>query len=201
MTEPRVKLLAVVGSLRERSVTRAAVLHALARAKELGAATDVVDLRETRLPVFDPDHRQSPELQQVLPKMNWANAFLLGTPDYHGGMSGAMKNFLDYFWREMAGKLFGYVCASHEKGLTVMEQMRTAIRQCYGWSLPYGVSLSDEDWDPATRAIKSPRVAHRLNLLAHDLVAYAPLIRGQFEADLHGNNAEAGFAAHFRLKK
>jgi NAD(P)H-dependent FMN reductase len=71
--------------------------------------------------------------------VKWADAFILATPDYHGSMAGSMKNFLDYFWSEFAGKLFGYICSSHEKGLTVMDQMRTAVRQCYGWSMPYGI--------------------------------------------------------------
>ena len=79
-------------------------------------------------------------VRAVAEVVTWADAFLLATPDYHGSMSGAMKNFLDYHWEEFAGKLFGYICASHEKGLTAMDQMRTAVRQCYGWSLPYGVS-------------------------------------------------------------
>jgi len=26
-----------------------------------------------------------------------------------------------------------------------MDQMRTAVRQCYGWSLPYGVSVNGEE--------------------------------------------------------
>ena len=34
----------------------------------------------------------------------WADAFVLGSPDYHGSMSGALKNFLDYHWQEFAGK-------------------------------------------------------------------------------------------------
>jgi hypothetical protein len=42
----------------------------------------------------------------------------------------------------------GYLCASHEKGLTVMDQLRTAVRQRYGWSMPYGVSINeDQDFD------------------------------------------------------
>ena len=50
----------------------------------------------------------------------WADAFVLVSPDYHGSMSSVMKNFLDHFWEEFAGKVFGYICTSHEKGLTVM---------------------------------------------------------------------------------
>jgi FMN reductase len=55
------------------------------------------------------------------------------------------KNFLDFYWEEFAGKTFGYICTSHEKGLTEMDQMRTAVRQCYGWSLPHGVSINGEE--------------------------------------------------------
>jgi len=57
-------------------------------------------------------------------------------------MSGVMKNFLDFFWLDFAGKAFGYVYASHEKGLTVMNQIRTAVRQHYGWSMPYGLPVN-----------------------------------------------------------
>ncbi|MFL6423008.1 MAG: NADPH-dependent FMN reductase [Nitrososphaeraceae archaeon] len=76
--------------------------------------------------------------------LKWADSIILSSPDYHGSMSGAIKNFLDYFWEEFAGKTFGYIVASHEKGLTVADQMRTAIRQCYGWSMPYNISINGE---------------------------------------------------------
>jgi hypothetical protein len=35
-----------------------------------------------------------------------------------------MKNFLDQYWEEFAGKMFGfiYIFTSHERGLTVMDQ-------------------------------------------------------------------------------
>jgi FMN reductase len=44
--------------------------------------------------------------------VKWADAFILATPDYYGSMSGSIKNFVDYFWSEFAGKLFGYICSS-----------------------------------------------------------------------------------------
>jgi NAD(P)H-dependent FMN reductase len=63
-------------------------------------------------------------------------------------LSGVLKNFLDYYVNEFAVKIFGYLCASHEEGLTVMDQMRTVVRQCYGWTMPYGVSINGEqDFD------------------------------------------------------
>src|SRR5204862_6524722 len=126
--------------------------------------------------------------------VRWADAFVLGSPDYHGSMSGAIKNFLDFHWEEFAGKLFGYVCASHEKGLTVMEQMRTAVRQCYGWSLPYGVSVHGEQDFDNSGAISSARLQDRLEMLARDLTIYGALIHGQFIRDLN-DRAPDSFAA------
>src|SRR5262252_4386830 len=73
-----------------------------------------------------------------------ADAIVLGTPDYHGCIGSAMKNFLDHFWREFAGKLFAPIVASHEKGLTVTDQLRTVARQCYAWTLPYAVAFTEE---------------------------------------------------------
>jgi NAD(P)H-dependent FMN reductase len=66
------------------------------------------------------------EIVEITELVKWADAFVLATPDYNVSMSGSLKNFLDYFWSEFAGKTFGYIVASHEKGLTVMDQMRTA---------------------------------------------------------------------------
>jgi NAD(P)H-dependent FMN reductase len=90
--------------------------------------------------VLDSSIQSNKEINDV----NWADAFVLVSLDYHGSMSGSIKNFLDYYWKEFAGKIFGYICTSHEKGLTVLDQMRTAVRQCYGWSLPYSISVNGE---------------------------------------------------------
>ena len=134
------KILGVSGSLRSDSITRRALERGLEFADALGAHTRLLDLGHVELPMYRPDASPTANVRTIADAVAWADAFLLATPDYHGSMSGAMKNFLDYHWDEFAGKLFGYICASHEKGLTAMDQMRTAVRQCYGWSLPYGVS-------------------------------------------------------------
>jgi FMN reductase len=150
------------------------------------------------LPTYNPDKEtmDHPGLRAANEAVNWAEAFLLASPDYHGSMSGAMKNFLDFYWAEFAGKLFGYVCASHEKGLTVMEQMRTSVRQCYGWSLPYGVSVhGSQDFDSS--GLANTQVARRLQMLARDLVVYGALIREQFQLDLASGVADS-FAARYR---
>jgi NAD(P)H-dependent FMN reductase len=194
------KLLGVSGSMRAGAHSARAVDFVLAAAREHGAQTRMMNLRELDLPMYRP-RGQVIETQGVRlanENVEWADAFVLASPDYHGSMSGAMKNFLDYYWTEFAGKLFGYLCASHEKGLTVMDQMRTAVRQCYGWSLPYGVSFNgDEDFD--ANGIKVPAVERRLRMLARDLVTYGSLIRDQFQRDLASDTPET-FVARYRKK-
>jgi len=191
------KVLGVGSSLRDGSSSTAALRTTLDLIKKQGAETRLLDLKQTNLPLYDPNENQSSvKLQKVEQDVEWADAFILATPDYHGSMSGTMKNFLDYFWSEFAGKTFGYICASHEKGLTVMDQMRTAVRQCYGWSVPYGIAVNGED-DLENGKIANPKLKSRLEMLARDLVVYGNLLRQQFVSDVKSDLANT-FAAHYR---
>ena len=194
------KLLGVAGSMREGSYSRRALEHVLRAAAARGADTSILDLRLANLPMYNPDAPPTDpggHVRRATEAVGWADAFVLASPDYHGSMSGAVKNFLDYHWEEFTGKLFGYVCASHEKGLTVMDQMRTAVRQCYGWSLPYGVSVHGEkDFDAAGRVV-NPALERRLRMLGRDVVTYGTLLHEQWVADLAGDEPET-FAARYR---
>jgi NAD(P)H-dependent FMN reductase len=191
------KVLGVGGSMRAGSFSTRAVRLCLELAERHGAQARLLELRTADLPLYNPDAEDEPEAVRAVGEVvRWADAFVLGSPDYHGSMSGAIKNFLDYHWEEFAGKLFGYVCASHEKGLTVMDQMRTAVRQCYGWSLPYGVSVYGEhDFDAAGELVNA-RLAQRLEMLARDVVVYGALLWGQFSADLQSAVADS-FSARY----
>ena len=191
-------LLGVSGSMRAESYSRQAVMLALEEANNQHAATRILELRTADLPLYDPDTTiQPPKGCPVTEAVLWADALILATPDYHGSMSGAMKNFLDYHWEEFAGKLFGYVVASHEKGLTVMDQMRTAVRQCYGWSLPYGVSVHGERDFEEDGALKNEALGRRLKMLARDTVMYGTVLHEQFASDLEAG-VEDSFSARYR---
>ncbi len=128
-------------------------------------------------------------------RVDRADAYILGTPDYHGSISSALKNFLDHFWQEFAGKLFASVVASHEKGLTVTDQLRTVARQCYAWSLPYGVACIDVE-DVKNGAIISNSLAQRLEMFVRDVDVYGQVLARQRIADLAG--AEPGLMARRR---
>lgn len=198
MDDKQLHVLGVVGSLNQNSATRVVIEHTAAALRERGCAVDVFDPMREQLGLFNPDSSYStaeyPALQR---RVEAADVLILGTPDYHGSVSSTLKNFLDHFWREFAGKLFASVVASHEKGLTVTDQLRTVARQCYAWSLPYGVSFVDRE-DLKDGAVASENLRKRLDMLAHDICAYGRVIAEQRFRDLNGN--EPGFMAKYRAR-
>ena len=191
------KILGVASSMRTSSYSTRVLKLILEKAEKRGAEIKLLDLRELQLPMYHPEQNSSPELDKITEYVKWADAFVLASPDYHGSMSGVIKNFLDFFWSDFAGKTFGYICASHEKGLTVMDQMRTVVRQCYGWSMPYGISVnSDQDFDKQGNIINE-NILSRIETVARDLVVYGSLIADQYKKDLQSKESDT-FAARYR---
>src|SRR6266540_6459982 len=198
MSDPPLQVLAVVGSLNPSSVTRAVILRVAERLRADSCSADVLDLEKEPLALYNPDTAyDAPGFQALQPRVERADVYLLGTPDYHGGISSAMKNFLDHFWREFAGKLFATIVASHEKGLTVTDQLRTVARQCYAWSLPYGLSFADRE-DVGDGQIVSETLFKRLEMFVHDVRVYGAVLARQRHADLAGS--QPGFMARHRKK-
>ena len=196
MGESSLNVLAVIGSLQRDSVTRVVVCRVAQRLQAEGCAVDVLDLEKEPLALYNPDTAHDlPGYAELQARVHRADVIVLGSPDYHGGISGATKNFLDHFWHEFAGKLFGTIVASHEKGLTVTDQLRTVARQCYAWTLPYGVCLAD-DVDVKDGQIVSEALRQRLAMLIRDLRVYGQLLARQRRTDL--KVADSGFLARHR---
>ncbi|TLY06276.1 MAG: NAD(P)H-dependent oxidoreductase [Thaumarchaeota archaeon] len=187
-------VLGVAGSTRRGSYSTQALKIALEHAKKQGAEVRLLEI--ANMPLYDPNAPASKEVELVAKAVSRADAFIIASPDYHGSMSGALKNFLDHFYEEFAGKIFGFIVASHEKGLTVMDQMRTAVRQCYGWSIPYGVSVNGPQ-DFTGGELVNARLSKRMQMMARDLVVYGRLLNSQFLRDL-GSSEQDTFAAHYR---
>ena len=74
-----------------------ALALAMQRVEALGAETEMLDLRELNLPFCDggkgyPDY---PDVERLQKTVAHANGLILATPEYHGGVSGVIKNALD----------------------------------------------------------------------------------------------------------
>ena len=196
MSQSAPNVLAVVGSLNRNSVTRIVVNHVAEKLRTQGCAVDVLDFFQEPLALFNPDSvYEAAHYRPLQERVERANVYLLGTPDYHGSISSAMKNFLDHFWQEFAGKLFATIVASYDKGLTVTDHLRTVARQCYAWSMPYAMAFSDRE-DVVSGVIKSETFQKRLEMFIRDVRIYGALLAEQRKKDLTG--AEPGFMARLR---
>ena len=197
--EKGLRVLAVVGSLHRESVTRTVIEHVARGLSSMSCHVDVLDFEKEPLALYNPDVAHDlPGYADLQKRVENADVIVLGTPDYHGSISGATKNFLDHFWREFAGKLFATIVASHEKGLTVTDQLRTVARQCYAWTLPYGVSFT-EGLDVKGAEIVSDQFRNRLEMMIRDVRVYGDLLAGQRRRDLTGR--EPGFLAKHRSEE
>lgn len=197
MSESSLNVLAIAGSMNRKSVTRIVINHIAEKMRADGCAVDVLDLQTEPLPMYNPDtSHHGPEYHALQKRVDKADVLILGTPDYHGSISSTMKNFLDHFWHEFAGKLFVTVVSSHEKGLTVTDQLRTVARQCYAWSLPYGISFADNTDVKEGQVVADGAFAKRLEMMVRDARVYGNLIASQRRADLGGK--EPGFMARHR---
>jgi FMN reductase len=196
MANSVLNVFAVVGSLHRESVTRTVVAFVAARLTDSGCSVDVLDFEKEPLPLYNPDtSHDSPGYADLQTRVERADVIVIGTPDYHGSISSATKNFLDHFWQEFAGKLFATIVASHERGLTVTDQLRTVARQCYAWSLPYGIAFT-EDVDVKDGEIVSDSLKRRLEMWIRDVRVYGSLLAHQRRADLA--SSDPGFLAKHR---
>lgn len=179
------RILGVSGSLRDGSNTLILVNKTLEYAREAGAETRLLDLRSYPLPLYEAhgSYDNNAIVQDVIKVVDDCDALVLGSPEYHACMSGAMKNFMDFLYREFAGKVFGLVSATGgSQGIGCFDNMRAAVHACHGWVLPYVTAANGGDVD-ANGEITNPRTLDRLRRMARDLACYGPLVNGQFKKD------------------
>ncbi len=189
------RVLLVIGTTSRKGSTRVVATELNTQLRAAGCDVDVFDYDQTPLPLFNPDTSwAAPDFAALKARVDRADALVLCTPDYHGSMSSALKNFIDHFWKEYTGKLFASVVGSFDKGLTVHDQVRTVARQCYAWALPYGVTFSDKE--DLQDGAPTDAFRQRLTMLAHDVHVYGGLLAAQRRADLAGT--DPGFLARLR---
>ena len=192
-----INLLGVNGSMNDKSRTQVLVKQVLDYADAQGARTRLLNLSDFPLPIYAPqtDYSQNEVVCEVLRLVDEADAFVVGTPEYHASMSGAAKNFFDFLYRQISGKLFGLVASSGGgNGTSAFTNLRATVLCCHGWVLPYNVGATGADFDKDGQLINT-RVEERLRRLARDLIVYGPLLHQQFQNDLNQPaDAPPGFA-------
>ena len=143
MTDATVHVVAVCGSLRDESYTRLALQHALDAAESVGASTELIDLREYDLPVYDADGDDAGDAPALRRRIREADAVLLGTPMYHGSYSSVVKTALDYCgFDEFEKKTIGLLAVSGGGfPIGALDHLRIVCRSLDAWVLPHQAAI------------------------------------------------------------
>lgn len=97
-TSDRIRILGIGGSVRAISRNRVVTRGLLDLAEEAGAETVFADVRALNLPVYNEDiplADQPESLHWLIKQIQAADAFIVESPNYHGTITGAIKNALD----------------------------------------------------------------------------------------------------------
>ncbi|OLS24447.1 MAG: Iron-sulfur flavoprotein [Candidatus Heimdallarchaeota archaeon LC_2] len=83
--QSRIKILALCGSLREKSYTRMALKIALEGAAELNTETQMIDLRNYTIPFCDDSKESynSPDVLEISKILKESHGVIIGSPEYH----------------------------------------------------------------------------------------------------------------------
>ena len=144
-----------------------------------------LDLSKLSLPIFtgEPHQYETEEVQELIKKIEKADGILLATPEYHGAMSGALKNAFDflnsaYFAHKPVALLA--VAGGGKGGINALNNLRTVTRALYANVLSKQLVL-----DPADIVEKETlrkNAADGIHELVNELTLYTQVSKQILEA-------------------
>jgi FMN reductase len=176
---PRIMLLA--GSMRPNSCSQSACRIAASFAESLGAEAEVVTVRDPNLPMYIPDvelegfGEAANRIQTLIDAYRMADSYLWCSPAYHGTVTGAFKNALD-FAEFLSGDIPPYL---QEKAVGMVSindsspfpAMRDSARELRAWVAPTHVSIPGSEFD-VRRELANERFLNRLRRLVEELLSH-----------------------------
>ena len=178
----QIRTVAICGSLRPGSYTRMALQVTLRGGRETGAEATLIDLRDYQLVFCDgkEDETEYPkDVFRLREEVKRAHGLILGTPEYHGGLSGVLKNALDLMgFEELEGKMIGLVGVSGGAlgAVHALSHLRTVGRALHAWVIPDQVAVT-EAWKVFDEQgnVKSPEIEKRLLDLGRQVARFSYL--------------------------
>src|SRR6266498_2382141 len=107
-------------------------VHEIAQ-KRTDAEFELVDIRDFNLPLLDEPAPPSmgqyskPHTKAWAAKINSFDAFVFVTPEYNHGICGALKNAIDFLFKEWNNKAAGFVGYGGAGGVRAVESLRLVM--------------------------------------------------------------------------
>lgn len=183
-----IKVVGLGGSLSTHSSSLKALVKALDGAREVGADVELLDVAALDLPMYVPgsDISYSASARHLCDTVASADGLIWSSPLYHGTISGAFKNALD--WLELLGnrqpayltdKVVGLIStAGGVQGLQAINTMEYVVRALRGWTVPLVVPVARawQAFDDDGNA-RDPRQGEQLWALGREVARTAALFR------------------------
>ncbi len=182
-TNDSIRIAGVCGSLSANGATRKALAIALKGAAEYNVETALLDLRDFNLVFYGsvPPDEYPPDVLRLRRVLRESQGIILATPEYHGSLTGALKNMLDLMSiDDFETKIIGLVgIAGGDIGaINSLNTMKTICRNLHCWVLPQEVSIANsrEAFNDDGTA-KDPAIEERLLNVGRQLVKFASVQR------------------------
>jgi FMN reductase len=178
-----VKIVGISGSLRPGSYSRQALNVAAQRVIALGANMEVLDLQTLQLPFCDggDDYPSYPDVVRLRQAVQAADALILATPEYHGSVSGVLKNALDLMsFDQLSGKVTGLISVlGGQPNSNALNDLRVILRWVHAWVIPEQVAIG-QAWKAFAEdgKILDEKLAQRFDQFAQSLVDSTRKLKG-----------------------
>jgi FMN reductase len=178
------RFVAVGGSLRENSCSYLALEYLTNLLIDLGCEAQILDLRLMNLPFCNGDNLNPrtdyPAVGQLRSAVSSAHGLILASPEYHGGISGVLKNTLDLLSAEhLKGKVAGVVSVlGGTSNSNALNDLGRILRCCHAWVLPEYIAVPRAHSVFLSGSITDADLRKRFNNFAHSLVWSAARIAG-----------------------
>jgi FMN reductase len=144
-------VVGIGGSRRPGSSTERVIAAILTELEDRGAATKMYGGESLLFPHYEPDAPLTPAAADYIATVRAADAIVLGSPGYHGGISGLVKNAVDYLEElrddpapYLEGKAVGCVTTAYgwQAAVSTLSALRQTVHALRGWPTPYGIAMN-----------------------------------------------------------
>ena len=171
------KIVGISGSLRPKSYSYQALKLAIQRVEILGASAEILDLRDMQLPfcIGSDDYPGYPDVVRLRETVQNADGLILVSPEYHGSLSGVLKNALDLMsFDHLSGKVTGLISVlGGQPNSNALNDLRVIIRWVHGWVIPEQIAIG-QAWKAFGEDGKllDEKLSKRFDQFAESLVEY-----------------------------
>ena len=178
-----IKIVGINGSLRPGSYSAMALEVAISRVQGLGVETEIIDLRKLSLPFCNggDDYSDYPDVAKMQQTVKSAAGLILATPEYHGSVSGVMKNALDLMsFEDLSGKVAGLISVlGGQSNSNALNDLRIILRWVHAWVIPEQIGLG-QAWKVFNEEgkILDEKLSQRFDAFAESLVDNTRKLKG-----------------------